>query len=202
MDMMKLKKSLKKNRIYFILILLLFVFTRCWIFTFEDTSIAPEILPLFEEGDTIIYKCNLNVDSFYVEKAKLYKVNEDDGSGQEWDNERFISEIVQIDCLNSCYLFHASITPSEYRIRFYGFDKFSNSITNNDSKYYGLNRKIGDYQLKDLYRVFDFKADTISGREIVEVFYSKKYGFIEYRLTNGEVFQIDEDCLTMLMARE
>ncbi|MDA3929487.1 MAG: hypothetical protein PF541_11050 [Prolixibacteraceae bacterium] len=137
--MKKLKNCLKRNSRYLILILLLISLTRCQfiidMYSDEDTTVAPEILPYFEVGDTLIYKNEGNIDSFYVETAFLYAVGEDDGDGDDLNYERFISSMLQIDCADSCYKFGTTITPTEYWIGVFGFVYSSYTLEDYDKRF-------------------------------------------------------------------
>jgi hypothetical protein len=113
--MSKLKKYLKKNSKIIVLFIILTGFTACgWIFV--NTSISPENPPLFRLGDTLIYESEVNIDSFYVKTAKLYKVNEEDDGSGDLDRERYFSEIIQLDCSDSCYKYKSLIMPGEYYV--------------------------------------------------------------------------------------
>ncbi|MDA3930732.1 MAG: hypothetical protein PF541_17425 [Prolixibacteraceae bacterium] len=199
--MRKLKNCLKRNSFYLILILLLFSFMRCQfiidMYSEEDTTVAPEILPYFKEGDTLVYNSGMDVDSFCVETAFLYAVGEDDGDDLNY--ERFISSMLQIDCADSCYKSGSTITPIEYWIGVFGFVHSSYKLVD---YYSGNTLEIGSYQLEELYGSYNLEPDSITGKEINYVLYSKKYGVIEYKFTNGEEFIMIEETLEMLMGRE
>ena len=153
--------------------------------------IWPEKPPYFKIGDTLIYRSEWHVDSFYVEEATLYAPGETEF---HYNYEVFLSSIQQIDCEDSCYTFNFSINPVGYRIHIYGINNYSNWINKKDG---GNTLSIGAYDLNNLYEV-NTKSDTITGREISKVYYSKKFGLIEYELTNGEAFYIEEKCITRM----
>lgn len=151
--------------------MMFFGLSRCGLI-FEDTSISPEKPTYLKIGDTIIYESGTNVDSFYVEEASLYAVGEDDGSGEEWDHERYYSRIIQFDCVDSCYSFGVTIIPNEYWVGVFGFEYLGFELEDYDKRYAGLTLQIGEYKLGNLYRSYSFKADSISGKEISSVLYS------------------------------
>ena len=198
MAMKKWKKCLKRNRTY-LLLLLLFVLVRCDLLF--NTSIRPEKPPYFQMGDTLVFKSRLNVDSFYVEKTRLYKPGETLEKDPKTDPgyyESFASSMIQIDCVDSCYKFTSRITPVEYWIGVYEVDLSSFQLR----EYWGGNvRQIGNYEIDDLYESYNINTSSTTGGEICTVFYSKKYGVVEYELTNGEVFDLEEACIAMMEER-
>jgi hypothetical protein len=203
MVMKRLRKCSKRNyRLLMVLIVPSCFFSACSLF-FEDSKIRPEKVPLLRIGDTIVYISESQTDSFYVKNARLYKPGEIDS-----DYERFKLQTVQFDFGDSCYRFGATITPSEYIIGI--ANKEYDSINNVQYEYSSTllfndigNREINlyNYQIDDLYEC-KTRFNILSGDKIGVVLYSKKYGFVEYSLTSGEKFQITEESLEMLMARE
>ncbi|HPR33509.1 MAG TPA: hypothetical protein PLK12_15525 [Prolixibacteraceae bacterium] len=209
MDTIQLKKYLRRNNVRFILLLLLVGFIQCKDILDMITSdvIWPEKPPLLNIGDTLIYRSDWNVDSFYVEEATLYNPGEinPDWYGVEEDDawmyiteddmeERFFSSMLQIDCADSCYKFVTKITPVEYWVKFDGIDHSGYKLFDDEEKF---SQQIGKYKLIELYKKI-IKTDTITGMEISTVYYSKKYGVVEYELTNGEAFYIEEECITRM----
>lgn len=161
---------------------------------FEDIHIAPEKLPLIRPGDKLLFTNSIEIDSFVVIETTFYEANEIS------DYEQYIARIVEFGCNDSCFSFDVFITPGDYII---GYNEtFSYKIADKVRGYSDLSLQIGDYELDDIYRIYNFKTDSITGAEITEEFYSKKYGVIEYHLSNGDVFKLSEESLAMLIARE
>jgi hypothetical protein len=208
--MRKLIKCLKKSSGIILLFVIMLCFSCCSLI-FVDTRISPEKPPLFDMGDTLVFRSTENVDSFHVELARLYKVNEDDGSREEWDIERYYSTIKQIDCIDSCYGFRLTIRPYKYAFGVlklgYSGSKFHGELgpeySSKEINAYigGKEIKIGKYRLRDLYEC-KTNLDRLSDNEINTVLFSKKYGVVQYILNNEEIFQLSEESLKMLMARE
>jgi hypothetical protein len=197
MDSRKWKKYLKRNSSYVILIMLSTVLVQCDPF---NNRIRPEKPPYLKIGDTLVYHSEENVNSFYIEEATLYEPGEFKGNSEEdtnWSEELYISSMVQIDCGDSCYKIGSSIDPIEYWIGLYGYKHSSQRLWAGIA---GNSYVIGVFDLNDLYKIRT-KLDTISGKEISSLLYSKKYSVVEYELTNGEIFDLDEACITMMEER-
>ena len=196
--MNKWKKYLRKIRSCFVLFLLLIGLNQCQLIFLKDKSIKPEISPYFKIGDTLVYSSDSNVDSFYVEEAALYAPGETE---LHWNYEVFLSTILQFNCTDSCYKFSSSIDPTEYKIYVYGIDRSSFELVDYDERFAHLTLQIGKCQLEDLYKNYNTLDEYNSGKGIRTVYYSKKYGVVEYELTNGEVFYLDEACISMMEER-
>ena len=200
MDMKKWKKYLKRISYFIILLVLSTILVQCELLI-GNLTIKPEIPPFFEMGDTLVFKSRLNIDSFYIDEAKLYGWGETfDGEDPKTEadmTERFASSTVQLNCNDSCYKFTSYISPSEYWFVVYGLERSSKKIWAGIG---GNSYSIGKFDFNDLYKI-KTEADKVSGKEIRTVYYSKKYGVVEYELTNGEVFDLDESCITMMEER-
>ena len=184
---------LKKNSIFIILFIFFFGLSRCGLI-FENHSISPEKPTYLKAGDLIIFESENNIDSFYVEYSKVYQPGENEN-----EDEEYLARMNQVDCTDSCYSFGVTIIPGEYWAGCWGFEYSGYQIR---EYYSGHTITVGSYKLEDLYGSYNISTDSISGKEISSLLYSKKYGFVEYKLTNGEVFTITEGCITMLKARE
>jgi len=195
MDSIKWKKYLKKNSTFFILLMLSVVLVQCDPF---NRRIRPEKPPYLKIGDTLIYHSEENVDSFYVEEATLYAPYETEF---HYDCEVFLSTIQQFNCTDSCYKFTSSIDPIEYKVYVYGIEFSSLKLIDYDDRFADLTLQIGNYELEDLYKNNNTLDEDTTDRGIRTVYYSKKYGVVEYELTNGEVFDLDEACITMMEER-
>jgi len=207
-----MKRIAKLLRIISVLVVfsaIVFGFTKCNLF-FVDSTIHPEKPPLFQVGDTLIFKSSANVDSFFVKTSKLYKINEkDDGLG-DLDKERYFSELIQIDCYDSCYKFKSLIMPGEYYVgnSRLGYNS-DTSLLHMDYGYSGnmplgsVNNRliIGKYEMKGFLE-YATTFDSLCTKGINTFLYSKKYGLVQYTLYSNEVFLITEETLEMLMERD
>jgi hypothetical protein len=61
--------------------------------------------------------------------------------------------------------------------------------------------KVGKYLLKEVY-VLAHPNDTSCTKNVYSLLYSTKYGLVQYKLFNNEVFLITEETLEMLMERD
>lgn len=193
--MKKFKKLLKSNSTNFYLFILLISMVQCDGSFFPDTHIAPELPPYLKIGDTLIYKSDSRVEYFYVEEAKLYAIGQygDRERDSNWDYEMYVSSITQFNCIDSCCSFGSAITPYQYWVNFKkGVYYTSYTISDKSELYSNLSLQIGNYKFNDLYGSKISNIDSITGNEISSILYSKKYGVVEYELTNGEVFTLLE----------
>ncbi|MDA3927622.1 MAG: hypothetical protein PF541_01595 [Prolixibacteraceae bacterium] len=205
--MSKFKNILNYSWLYVFFCSLVLLNTSCgyiWnqIDVWIGKSISHEKLPLINEGDTLIYESSVHVDSFYVNRSKFY----DRGEGEnKLDYERYSGSMELMNCTDSSYRFNPNITPSEYRVYVYGpgkYEAWNYRITDNDDSYHGIERTVGQYLVGELFKAPNNKVDSISGKEVKVLYYSKDYSVVEYELTNGEVFTLSEESLEMLMERE
>ncbi|HOO85702.1 MAG TPA: hypothetical protein PLS94_14120 [Prolixibacteraceae bacterium] len=205
-----MKRITKLLRIISVLVVfsaIVFGFTKCNLF-FVDSTIHPEKPPLFQVGDTLIFKSSANVDSFFVETAKLYQVNEDDGCVSDYlDRQRYFSLIKQINCNNdSCYMFASTILPGEYFVTALSLGSgFKDPIYPGGillgGGSGGRELKVGKYIIKGISEL-TYPLDSVCKKNVYSFLYSKKYGLVQYKLFNNEVFLITEESLEMLMERD
>jgi len=208
MELKKLIKLLKANKLQIILFFFVFCIAGCDFFSDLFTeSYDPREHPVIMEGDTLVFIGTENIDSFYVWESKFYKSGERYGD-EDYEQYRgrmylinYVDTFVRLDIIiiNSSYSTHNYLpfrSDSDPYISAGPIEK------RND----GFSAKIGSVVLTDLYKV-DFRKNLnqVDSKLFIEIdiaYYSKTYGFVKYIKYTGEEFVLSEESLEMLMARE
>lgn len=178
MDMLKLKKYLKRNSACFILLLLSVGLVQC-----VDKSLHKNDIPWYNEGDTLLFKSESDTHTFVVEEVSCGSDYSSE-NGNSWD--RHFTKVQQINCSDTCCIYTTAITTLEQYCNING-ERFILNYSNS-----GYSLKVGRFFVNNLYR-----RDLKYYREnppycIQTVYFHINYGLVAYELVNGDKYVMEE----------
>jgi hypothetical protein len=152
----------------------------------ESGQIDRDTWYTFEQGDTLVYRGTISIDTYYIEKKLNYYEDID-----KKDIEKLELSIPQINmnCQSYCDGIRIIRIPNSSSVYF----RNCHGSHRNDSDYYPIiDYPIGQHVIKNVYVLPTGELAATNPKDLKKVYYTLIYGVIAYELFTGEVFELDE----------